>query len=158
MNAGNEYLTYKKIIRVYIKYSECICPMSLNINPSLPMPFLDLIFKTICHHLMWLHNELFSVVDDKPIMQFKQITTSHILFLKHRERYDNQMCDDWNKWNHSGVAVSLEVKTFLFSCYIPDLFTVEKICELWFNNTHKQPFPPCVLYYHYNITFKVLNK
>ena len=71
--------------------------MSSNINPSLPMPFLDLIFKTICHHLMWLHNELFSVVDDKPIMQFKQIATSPILFLKHRERYDNQMCDDWNK-------------------------------------------------------------
>ena len=64
------------------------------------------------------------------------------LFLKHHERYDNQMCDDWNKSNHSGIAVSLEVKPFLFSRSIPDLFTVEKICELWFNNTHKQLFPP----------------
>ena len=105
--------------------------MSLIVNPSCPLPFWIQFSNTICHHhLMWLHNELFSAVDDKPIMQFKQITTSYILFLKHRERYDNQMCDDWNKSNHSGIAVSLEVKPFLFSRSIPDLFTVEKICEL----------------------------
>ena len=33
-----------------------------------------------------------------------------LIFLKHRERNDNQMCDDWKKWNYSG-AVSLEVKS-----------------------------------------------
>ena len=128
--------------------------MSLIVNPSCPLPFSGFNFQkqfttttTWCGYTM---NYFLRLTINQLCNSNKSPPLSHIFILKHRERYDNQMCDDWNKWNHSGVAVSLEVKTFLFSCYIPDLFTVEKICELWFNNTHKQPFPPA--YYTIIIT------
>ena len=40
------------------------------------------------------------------------------------KRDDNQMRDDWNKYNHSGEVFS-RGQTFFFY-FIPDLFTVQK--------------------------------
>ena len=66
--------------------------MSLIVDPS-SITFLFQFSKTIYHHIMWLHNELFFAVDDKPIMQSNKSQPSQLidrisffLFLKHRER------------------------------------------------------------------------
>ena len=51
------------------------------------------------------------------------------------ERDDNQMRDDWNKYNHSGEVFS---RGQMFFYFIPDLFTVQKvvICDPTIH-THK---------------------
>ena len=67
---------------------------------------------------MWLHNELFCAVDDQPIMQFQNLIPKScvcFIFLETQcERDDNQMRDDWNKYNHSGEVFSRGQMFFLF--------------------------------------------
>ena len=63
--------------------------------------------KTIYHH-MWLHNEIFFVVSNWPIMQFQ--SPSHFFETPWKKMTNNQMCDDLEEMEKNSIDPSLWVR------------------------------------------------